>query len=166
MDATEKMRLTLELAKEAMKNGECPIAAIVFLGDEIISQAYTRERAEKRLLVHAELNALIDADLKRYAYSERRRMELFTNLEPCMMCMGAAMSYFIGKIYYALESPYDGAAELARNWNPHSDAFASYYVPETVGGILREESRQLFREYAGICPPGGLKTFAEALASL
>ena len=163
MDINEKMRLTLELAKQAMEAGECPIAALIFLDDEIIAQNYTREFSERRLLVHAELNALMDADLKRYPFEQRSRMQLFTNLEPCLMCMGAAMSSFVGEIYYALESPSDGAAGLAQSWNPESDAFANYRVPKITGGILRDESRALFAAFADKCQPGGLRDFALSL---
>jgi tRNA(adenine34) deaminase len=108
----------------------------------------------------------MEADLKRYSYPERTRMQLFTNLEPCMMCMGAAMSTFVGEIYYALESPSDGAVKLAQDWNPQSVDFASYRVPKVQGGILREESKELFKRFADKCPPGGLKAFAEGLANL
>lgn len=141
MNTNEKMRTTLDLAREAMAAGECPIAAIVFLDDKIIAKGYTKEFSERRLLVHAELNALIDADLMRYPYEDRKRMQLFTNLEPCMMCLGAAMSSFIGEVYYALESPSDGAVNMAREWNPRSGDFAAYRLPEITGGILREESK-------------------------
>lgn len=166
MDITDKMKITLDHAKEAMKKGECPIAAIVFLDDEIIAKSYTKEYAEKRFLVHAELNALIEADLKRYSFEDRRRMQLFTNLEPCLMCMGAAMSFFIGEIYYALESPMDGAVELAHQWNPNDGGFASYRVPKITGGVLRKESQELFHEFFQISEQGGLKTFANSLALL
>lgn len=166
LSTTEKMHLTLQLAEEAMSTGECPIAAAVFLDDDMIAGSFTKEFSERRLLVHAELNALIEADLKRYSYPDRTRMQLFTNLEPCMMCMGAAMSSFVGEIYYALESPSDGAVKLAQGWNPQSDDFASYKVPKTQGGILREESKLLFKRFAEKCPPGGLQAFAQGLADL
>ncbi len=35
---------------------------------------------------------------------EKMQMKLFTNLEPYMMCMGAAIASFIGKIYYSLDA--------------------------------------------------------------
>ena len=38
-------------------------------------------------------------------------MELFTNLEPCMMCLGASISSFVGKVCYSLNAPSDGAAK-------------------------------------------------------
>jgi tRNA(adenine34) deaminase len=149
-----------------MATGECPIAAAVFLDDELIAENFTREFSERRLLVHAELNALLDADLKRHTFAERRRMQLFTNLEPCMMCLGAAMSFFIGEVYYALESPSDGAVTVAREWNPQSEDMAAYRLPKITGGLLRQESQALFGRYAEQCPPGGLKDFALSLARL
>lgn len=164
--AEDKMRLTLKLAEEAMASDEFPIAAAIFLDDELIASSYTKENSEKRFLVHAELNALIEADIKRYDFPERRRMQLFTNLEPCMMCMGAAMSSFIGEIYYALESPSDGSVEMTEKWNPESEDFAAYRVPKIHKGLLREESQRLFAEFAERCEPGGMKVFAMSLACL
>ena len=166
LTTTQKMQRTLRLAEEAMNSNECPIAAIVFLDDEIIAESYTKEFSERRFLVHAELNALMEADLKRYSFRDRTRMQLFTNLEPCLMCMGAAMSSFVGEIYYALESPIDGAVEITQKWNPQSDDFASYRVPKIFGGLLRQESQELFKRFAEKCEPGGLKIFAESLSKL
>jgi hypothetical protein len=73
MNNIEKMQLTLDLAKKAMDLGECPIAAIVFLDDEIVAESHTKEFSEKRLLVHAELNALTEADQKGYSYEDRKK---------------------------------------------------------------------------------------------
>ena len=107
------MQQVLALAADALEQGEFPIAAIVVLDDEMIAQATASEQREKRFLGHAELVALEEADRKHLAFDERARARLFTNLEPCLMRMGAAMSFFLGEIVYGLESPGDGAVELA-----------------------------------------------------
>ena len=106
------MEKVLHLASEALDNGEFPIAAMVVLDGEILSQAVTSEVREKRFLVHAELIALELADKLQLTYKQRIRAVLYTNLEPCLMCMGAAMSFFLGEIVYGLESPGDGALEM------------------------------------------------------
>jgi tRNA(adenine34) deaminase len=148
MNIEDKMKLTIELAEEALKNGEIPIAAMIYLGDEIISCSYASEKADKRYLVHAEIKALMEADKKGYSMGERRKMQLFTTLEPCMMCLGAAMSFCIGGIYYALEAPLDGAVEIAKQrWSESSSEFSIYRCPPVFGGILRNESRELFVKY-------------------
>jgi tRNA(adenine34) deaminase len=107
------MRQTLTLAAEALEFGEFPIAAIVVLDDAasshvrsgIIARATTSEQRERRFLGHAELVALEEADRQSLSLDDRKNAKLFTNLEPCLMCLGAAMSFFLGEIYYGLESP-------------------------------------------------------------
>ena len=149
MTRDEKMEFVLALAKKAMDNGEFPIAAAVYLGDELISSAYTTETADGRFLVHAEQKALMDADMKRLPVKTRVQLELYTNLEPCLMCIGTAISSFVGKVYYAVEAPDDGAVEFVRREYENRLVSSSnpWYFPEVTGGLLRERSIRLFREF-------------------
>lgn len=161
------MRRTLSLAADALREGELPIAALVVLDDRVFSEATTGERREGRLLAHAELLALDAADRAQPSPGLRRDMILYTNLEPCLMCLGAAMSFHVGAICFALESPSDGAVALADGWARDEDAMPGYQLPAIVGGILREESRTLFRRYVDLHPEGGpLTAWAHSLARL
>jgi tRNA(adenine34) deaminase len=161
--AEHDMRQALALAEEALTLGEFPIAAIVVLDGEVIGQGTASEQREVRFLGHAELVALEQADRLGLPYAERRRARLFTTLEPCLMCMGAAMSFFLGEIYYALESPGDGAVELAQGWARREADLPSYQVPKVTGGLLREESVRLFERYVAVQPPGPMRDWAETL---
>ena len=160
------MRHTLALAAGALELGELPIAAIVTLDDEILSSGTASEQQEKRYLGHAELVALEMADRLGLSYDKRRRARLFTNLEPCLMCMGAAMSFFLGEIVYALESPGDGAVDLVLAWNRREEDIPGYQVPKITGGLLRAESIRLFEAYVGRHAPGPMRDWAETLARL
>jgi tRNA(adenine34) deaminase len=160
------MRQVLDLAAEALEFGEFPIAAIVVLDGEIISRASTSEQREKRFLGHAELVALEEADKQRLSYDERSRARLFTNLEPCLMCMGAAMSFFLGELVYGLESPGDGAVELVRGWVRKEEDIPGYQIPKITGGLLRTESIRLFEAYVARREPGPMRDWAETLARL
>jgi tRNA(adenine34) deaminase len=160
------MRQTLTLAVEALELGEFPIAAIVVLDDSIIASATASEQREKRFLVHAELVALEQADKQRLSLVKRRDARLFTNLEPCLMCLGAAMSFFLGEIHYGLESPGDGAVNLVRAWARKEDDIPGYQLPRITGGLLREESVKLFQEYVSLRPPGPMRDWAETLTRL
>ena len=82
---------------------------------------------DERFLVHAELNALLEADKLKYEIPDRKKMQLFTTLEPCLMCYGSAMSFFIGEIYYSLKAPDDGALNLIR-FNKFNNAFFLDYI--------------------------------------
>lgn len=99
-------RRTFELAWEAHGRSTIPVGAVVAAPDgEIVaegrnrifeSQAPPGELAGTRL-AHAEVNALAHLDLS-------RRWEdhtLYTSLEPCALCVGAALLSTIGRISYA-----------------------------------------------------------------
>ena len=160
------MRYVLSLAVEVLEQGELPIAAIVVLDDEIISQGSTTEQREKRFLGHAELVALEKADKLNLSFDQRAKAKLFTNLEPCLMCMGAAMSFFLGEIIYGLESPGDGAVALVKSWGRKEEDIPGYQVPKITGGLLREESIRLFSEYVTRHEPGPMRDWAETLVRL
>ena len=160
------MRQVLALAGDALDQGELPIAAMVVLDGEIISRATTSEVREKRFLGHAELVALEIADRQHLSYNQRIRATLYTNLEPCMMCMGAAMSFFLSEIVYALESPGDGAVDVVKSWVRKEDDFPGYQVPKITGGILREESIRLFEDYVARHEAGPMRDWAETLTNL
>src|SRR5579871_3598302 len=117
------MREALNVAATALHRGELPIGAVVVLDDRILAAAHTMERSEKRLLVHADLLALEAADRLPDVAGRRRDVRLYVNLEPCLMCLGAAMSFMLGTIYYGLESPGDGAVQLVRQWERREGDF-------------------------------------------
>jgi tRNA(adenine34) deaminase len=162
MDANEKMSLTIELGRVALANGEMPISAMVFLEDEIIAQAYTTESKEKRYLVHAELNALLEADKQGYSIRERKRMQLFTTLEPCLMCYGAAMAFFIGEIYYSLRAPDDGALGLIE-FEKFDSGLLKFQNPICQGGVLAEGAKALFLKHMRIAKEGAFYDFSKAI---
>jgi len=160
------MQRVLTLAAEALELGEFPIASIVVLDGEVISSATASEQRERRFLGHAELVALEEADRMGLSFDDRRRAKLFTNLEPCLMCMGAAMSFFLGEIIYGLESPGDGAVDLVQEWVRKEQDIPGYQAPRVTGGLLREESRRLFEEYVSRRAPGPMRDWAETLTRL
>jgi len=160
------MRQALVLAAEALELGELPIAAIVVLDGQIIAQGTTSEKRENRFLGHAELVALEAADKMGLSFDDRHAARLFTTLEPCLMCMGAAMSFFLGEVYYSLESPADGAVDLVQGWTRRKADMPGYRVPQVVGGVLREESIRLFEAYVAQSVPGPMRDWAETLTRL
>ncbi|MCL2573460.1 MAG: nucleoside deaminase [Defluviitaleaceae bacterium] len=168
MTKIEKMQYVIELARKAMDSGELPIAAAIFHEDKLISSAYTSERADGRWLVHAEQKALMDADEQGPPFKIRAELELYTNLEPCLMCLGMVMSSFIGSIHYALEAPEDGAIELVRTEleKRKVTGLSQYRFPKIESGLLRDDSKQLFLEFAAKNKGKSGAAFAMSLASL
>jgi tRNA(adenine34) deaminase len=107
--------------------GEMPIGAVVVVDDEIVATAHTQEVTSGRLLVHADLLALEAAD--KVISGRRRRSTLYENLEPCLMCLGAAFTDKLGTLVYWLESPGDcGIAVFERREvSRDADAMPGYH---------------------------------------
>jgi tRNA(adenine34) deaminase len=160
------MRQALTLAAETLEYGEFPITAVLVLHNAIIATGTGCRQREKRFLGHAELVAPEKADRLSLSFAEREEALPFTTLVPCLMCMGAAMSFLLGEIYYGLESPGDGAVSLVQGWERREEDIPGYRVPRITGGLMREESIQLFEEYVSRQPPGPMRDWAESLTRL
>lgn len=111
----EPWRLCLSLAWEAWGAGTIPVGAVLVDGRGAVV-ATGRNRVHDRtgpagqlahsLLAHAEVNALIGlTPEKRY-----RDHVLYSSLEPCLLCVGAAHRATVGTVRYAGSEPYRGAA--------------------------------------------------------
>jgi tRNA(adenine34) deaminase len=131
------MGAALEQAALGLEAGELPIGSVVVADGEIVARAYWQSR--DGLLAHPELVALQRAI--------RRGVTLVTTLEPCLLCMAAAMFGFAERIVFALESPTDGATEIGRVWNPADGSVAPYRFPAVEAGVRRDESAALVCEY-------------------
>jgi tRNA(adenine34) deaminase len=156
----------LALAEQGLLAGELPIGAVMVMGDQVIARAFTQDHGRNRRLVHAELLAMIEAD-EQLGWTRRAYpLQLAVNLEPCVMCLGAAMSLGVTEVCYALESPADGGAAIAQSWRPASTGLPGYAAPVMTGGILRHDSRALFRRYCHTAPASGFRRWAQTLADL
>jgi len=160
------MRAALQTAREGLDQGELPIGAVVVLNGQVIATAHTMERSEGRLLVHADLLALEAADKLKPFPGRRREARLFVTGEPCLMCLGATMSFQVGELYYGHEMPSDGAVALVEQWQRKEEDFPGYRVPRITGGVLRQEAIALFREYVARHTSGALWEWAKTLARL
>lgn len=163
MTPEEMVGEALAVAAEGLAAGEHPIGAVVVLGDEIMGRAYTSEKTRQRRLVHADLLAMTEADHKLGWRPRPEPLRMAVSLEPCLMCLGAAMVLGVREVYYALESPVDGGAETARLRRERAGEPEWFATPRMVGGIRREESRDLYRRWYEGAPPGPMRDWAATL---
>ena len=135
------MLWALEQAQLALREDELPVGAIVVLGGEV-GGVGRRTAAGNTRLDHAEIGALRQALDRNYTLG--RSMTIYTTLEPCVMCFGALLNSRIGRIVYALEDPYGGATHFKSTDMPLRNQSE---FPLVVGGVLRSEVCDVFREY-------------------
>jgi tRNA(adenine34) deaminase len=156
--------LALGMARDGLAAGEMPIGAVVLDGDRVVGQAYTQEHALRRRIVHADLLAMLAADTALGFTRPEGTLTLVVTLEPCLMCLGAAITLGVERVWYALESPNDGAHELLGHWSPPVEQPFFQRPAEIVGGIRRDEARALFARYADGGGPAGMRAWARSLA--
>jgi tRNA(Arg) A34 adenosine deaminase TadA len=109
-------RACLELAWRAYGAGTLPVgAALTDAAGTVVAEGRNRVyektappgQIANSLLAHAEVNALVGLDPER-RYEDHT---LYTALEPCVLCVGAAVMATVGRIAYAGADPYGGGSE-------------------------------------------------------
>jgi tRNA(adenine34) deaminase len=138
------MERALALAREGLAQGVMPIGAVLAHGENIWAESFWRG-SDGGLLDHPDNVVLREVD-QWIDFSARREATLYTTLEPCLMCMGTAMSFFLGRIVYAMPARADGASRVAEAWAPaagHPTVGGAYSIPLVEGGFCEAEARDL-----------------------
>ena len=104
-----RMGLALDEARHAEAAGEVPVGAVVVLDGQVIGRGHNRVIAASDPTAHAEIVALKDAA---QAVSNYRLAgaDLYTTVEPCPMCCGAALNARVARVVYGAADPKAGAA--------------------------------------------------------
>ncbi|ULH16257.1 tRNA lysidine(34) synthetase TilS [Deinococcus sp. KNUC1210] len=137
------MQAALALARQAAELGEVPVGAVVLWEGRIIAEAFNRSREQGDMTRHAELDALrqaasVLADQGGYLSG----CTLVVTLEPCPMCLGAALEARIGRIVYGAANPRAGALGGVSDLLGH----AWGHRPLITGGLLASASARLLRQ--------------------
>jgi tRNA(adenine34) deaminase len=95
----EFMRRALELAQRAALDDEVPIGAVLVLADEVVGEGWNRPIASHDPTAHAEIVAL-RAGAQRLRNYRLERTTLYVTLEPCAMCLGAAINARVARLVF------------------------------------------------------------------
>src|SRR5205085_10471362 len=103
LDLEALMREALGEAETAGAAGEYPIGAVVAIGGEIVSRGRSRQAEFGSQLRHAELEALLGGG--EALWERHDEAVLFTTVEPCPLCLGAAVMADVPHIVFAHPDP-------------------------------------------------------------
>lgn len=109
-DDTHWMGKAIEEARRAFDAGEVPVGAVVVHRDRIVGRGHNRTEETGRPFEHAEVLAMWEA----VGNLQRKTLEdciLYSTVEPCVMCVGAAMLARIPRIVFGAREPKTGACE-------------------------------------------------------
>lgn len=138
MEEKEKfMRAAIARAKKGLAQGEVPVGAVVVCDGKIVGSGYNRRTKTQMATAHAEMYA-IDRACRRLKSWRIPECDLYVTLEPCPMCMGAALNARIRKIYFGAyeQKGRSMTAELA-------ESNLLNHRTEVEGGVLEEECSRL-----------------------
>lgn len=135
------MQIALAEAKYSLEDSIQPVGAVVVSNGEIVARG--RKTRSNFHMGHAEMIALHNVT-KDKKYSREDGLVLYTTIEPCIMCYGAILHCPITKVLYALEDPWGGATTIDTASLPRRH---NLKIPEIVGGVLRDESKELMRQF-------------------
>lgn len=136
------MSLALEEARHAAGEGEIPVGAVVVHNGLPIAVAHNRCENDHDATAHAETLA-ISAACKALCSWRLSDCTLYVTLEPCPMCMGAAINARVNRIVYGAKNPRAGACESLIRL-PKYPLEAS---PACFGGFLQEECLEILHSF-------------------
>ena len=135
------MASALKCAEKALTEGEVPIGAVVVLNGKVIARGHNRRTKRQIATAHAEIEAIEKAckKLKSWRIPE---CDLYVTLEPCPMCMGAALNARIKKIYYG--APEDKGRSLTGEL---ANANLLNHTVEVEGGVMEAACREILSRF-------------------
>lgn len=149
----EIMGMALAEAKKSLITGNYPVGSALVVNGEVIGLGGNELCQKENWVAHAENDLLT-----KYSYFIRKKymplitgkskekitIELFSTLEPCLMCLGVALLNRVSRIVYACPDPHGGATKMSLEGLPK---WYSQKWPAIERGLLETEARDLLMSY-------------------
>jgi tRNA(adenine34) deaminase len=137
------MYQALELARRAGERQEVPVGALVVQEGTVVGEGWNRPISERDPTAHAEIVALRAAALRAQNYRLAGAV-LYVTLEPCAMCIGAALNARVARVVFGAWDPKAGACgsviDLPR------EAKLTHRI-DVFGGVRSDECSALLRSF-------------------
>lgn len=143
MDHEYFMKEALLLAKEAARNGEFPVGAVIVRNGEIIGRGRNRKEEKKDPSSHAEMEAIKEA----CSFIGDWRIKgsvIYATAEPCLMCCGAIIHARIDRVVFAAPEPKFGGV-LSKLSVFDSNLFN--HRVEWLSGVFEDDAVQLMKDF-------------------
>src|ERR1700691_1200401 len=137
------MRLALDHAQRAALDGEVPVGAVLVLDGAVIGEGRNRPIADHDPTAHAEIVAL-RAGAQRLRNYRLGGTTLYATLEPCAMCMGAALNARVTRVVFGAWDQKAGACGSVIDL-PREPKLT--HRIDVFGGVCSDESTALLRHF-------------------
>ena len=137
------MQRAIELSIESINSGGGPFGSVITQGNEIISEGMNRVTDNNDPTAHGEITAIRQA-CKKLNKFDLSGYELYTNCEPCPMCLSAIYWSHINKVYYA---------------NTRDDAHNIDFLDPIIYSELQKDNKEKTISMIQMMREEGLKAF-------
>ncbi|MDI6797987.1 MAG: nucleoside deaminase [Desulfatibacillaceae bacterium] len=121
-----------------------PVGAVMVLeGANLVIEARNSVIASSDPTAHAEINAMREAAARTGNYRLVGAV-LYSTIEPCLMCMGAAVHARISTVVYGAPDPKWGGAGSLYDFG--QDSRLNHCV-EVIGGVLEASCRKIMQDF-------------------
>jgi|TARA_B100000959_G_scaffold158149_1_gene165798 tRNA(Arg) A34 adenosine deaminase TadA len=137
------MQRAIELSIESINSGGGPFGTVITKGNKIIAEGMNRVTVNNDPTAHGEIIAIRQACKKMKTFN-LSGYELYSNCEPCPMCLSAIYWSHIGKVYYA---------------NTRNDAHNIDFLDPIIYSELKKNNKDRKIPMVQIMREEGLKAF-------
>ena len=136
------MTQALELAREAMAEGEVPVGCVIVKDGVVVGRGRNRRETCRTALGHAEIEAIAMA-CKTLGGWRLKDCALYVTLEPCPMCAGAIVNARIPVVCYGARD--DKAGCCGSVLNLFEERFN--HKPRVYGGVLEAACGKILQNF-------------------
>ena len=129
----------LKQAKKALLLNEVPIGAVVVQNGKIIGRGYNMREKNRNATHHAEVVAISRACKKANDW-RLENSTLYVTLEPCMMCLGAALNARVDRVVFGAFDP------CGKNEKNQTISALNHKIV-VEGGIGEKECKKILQDF-------------------
>jgi len=157
------LNFCLELAKESMAEGNVPIGACLTIDNLLLGEDRNKQNSNENWYNHAENNLIrrFATEIK-HARKEKKSVEVYTSLEPCLMCLGAMAHNRITRIIYSCPDPVAGATHIT----PPTEWYAKKWPTIEQGPYAEESCKLLIAGFRKIGWKKGIESYLKLYPNL
>src|SRR5499433_3359572 len=137
------MHEALQEASLALRHTEVPVGAVVVMDDVIIGRGHNQRQTLPDPTAHAEVLALRQA-AQHLGQWQLTAATLYVTLEPCIMCLGAAVLSRIRCLVFGCRDPKAGAC--GSQFDIVGTGRLNHTFP-VLAGVCQDEASTLLKEF-------------------
>ena len=137
------MKIALKETQKAYEKDEVPVGAIIVKNEKIIARAHNQKEEKTDTTKHAEILAIQKASKKLKAW----RLEdctMYVTLEPCKMCIGAAINARIKRLVYGASDEKTGACGSVLNI---PEEYKFNHIVEIEKNVEEEKCKEILQTF-------------------